>query len=240
MIFLYYASDSFASRAKVLTDSITKYHPEATICHVKPDNGSLGEYLPGMAKKRLEKALQFVEMGNTVLIIGADCELFAPIDEIWHCNAIDCAIVPHVKSPLINRQYMSQIYQTGHANADFMYFSDSENSKNILKWLISVTEDGFKDGAFYEQTWLSSLPFLFDNVGIIRNAGYNVGYWDINHIDFRHTDKGYTVNGEPLVLFQFSGYEKNKSLEMSRHSKETAKNSMIYDFYKAYDQKIDK
>jgi hypothetical protein len=31
MIFLYYASKSFSSRAKVLTDSIKKYHPNGKI-----------------------------------------------------------------------------------------------------------------------------------------------------------------------------------------------------------------
>lgn len=228
MIFLYFASDSFASRAKVLTDSITKYHPEATICHVKPDNGPLGEYLPGMAKKRLEKALELLETRfEPVCIIGADCELFAEIREVWHCNAIDCAIVPHVQKPLKDRQYMSQLYQTGHANADFIYFSDSNNSKNILKWLISVTEDGMKDGAFYEQTWLSALPFLFDRVKIIRDPGYNIGYWNVNDVGI-----------DDIILFQYSGYEKGRPLEMSRHSNEPAKNSMIYDFYKAYDKKI--
>ena len=240
MIFLYYASDSFASRAKVLTDSIKKYHPNDTIVHVKPESGPLGTYLPGMAKARLETALRLLESGNeSVIIIGADCELFAPIDEKHYDDFYnnDIWIVPHVKSPLPNRNYMSQIYNTGHANADFIAIKNCLNSQHILKWLISVTQDTTKPGEFYEQTWLSSLPFLFDRVGIIRHGGYNVGYWDINQ-NFEKTNKGYRIWGHPLVMFQYSGYVKGEPEKMSKHSQELAANQTIIDFYKEYDRRI--
>lgn len=235
MIFLYFASDSFASRAKVLTDSITKFHPNDTIVHVKPDNGPLGEYLPGMAKKRLEKALELLESTTQdVCLIGADCEFFASISKdvfsIFYGQDYpeDVIIVPHVQSPLKDRQYMAQLYQTGHANADFIVFRNCINSHHILKWLISVTEDGMKDGAFYEQTWLSSLPFLFTGIHILNyNDGYNRAYWNVNEVGLNR-----------LVFFQYSGYEKGGMLQMSKHSKHKAKNSAIYDFYKAYDDRI--
>ena len=232
MTFLYFASDSFSSRAKVLTDSITKHHPEATIIHVKPNiapDGS-GYYLLGMAKKRLQKALELLEQGHDqVIIIGADCELFDRLRELRLVQMPDVTIVPHVKSPLPDRQYMAQIYNTGHANADLIAFQNTENSKATLRWLISVTEDGHTPGAFYEQTWLSSLPFLFGNVRIIRDKSYNVGYWDVNQFGV-----------DNLTMFQYSGYEKGKPELMSRYSKEPAATQEIVDFYRAYDERIEK
>ena len=42
MIFLYYASNAFASRAKVLTDSIKKFHPEAKIISSSPQEWPIG------------------------------------------------------------------------------------------------------------------------------------------------------------------------------------------------------
>lgn len=234
MIFLYFASDEFASRAKVLTDSIAKYHPRDTIVHVNPGSGPLGTYLPGMAKKRLKKALELIESEHEdVCIIGADCELYKtlqfPYRNIQDWKKYDVIIVPHVPNPLKDREYMAQIYETGHANADLILFLNNTNSKNILKWLISVTEDGHKPGAFYEQTWLSSLPFLFEGVGIWREIGVNTGYWNVNQVGVKN-----------LTMFQFSGYEKDKPEEMSRHSKEKARTEEILNFYKAYDAKIEK
>lgn len=237
MIFLYFASDTFASRAKVLTDSIKKYHPQDTIVHIKPDDGPLGQYIPNMAEQRLKTALELIE--NTkedICIIGADCELFYPLQ--FHAYA-DLYIVPHVKEPVPNRDYMCQIYTSGHANADLMVFRNCENSENILQWLIQMTRDGVTPGAFYEQTWLSATPFLFDRVKIIREPGYNIGYWDINHIDFEKRTEKYTVYGQPLVMFQYSGYEKGKPEAMSRHSWEKAKNDTILEFYKHYDERIE-
>lgn len=242
MIFLYFASDTFASRAKVLTDSIKKFHPHDEIIHVKPEDGPLGSYIPNLAKTRLEKALELLEKTDEdVVVIGADCELFQEISRIYTTEAhfTDIVLVPHVKKPLANREYMKQIYNSGHANADLMIFKNCDNSKEALRWLISVTQDGGFPGDFYEQTWLSALPFLFEHVKIIHHPGYNVGYWEINHVDFTNKDGKYFIDGFPLVMYQFSGFEKGRSLEMSRHSGEKAKNATIQDFYKAYDDKID-
>lgn len=243
MIFLYCASETFASRAKVLTDSIQKHHPNDTIIHIKIEDGPLGQYLPNMAQHRLKAALNVMqERNDDVCIIGADCELFNQLYCFKLLDEFDVLLVPHAKFPLQNREYMAQIYETGHANADFMVFRNCFNSRRILKWLISVTEDGHKPGAFYEQTWLSSIPYLFEGVHIIHHPGYNVGYWDVNHVGLR-TDKNgdYVVtSGFPLVLFQYSGFEKGKALEMSRHSQEKAANSTILELYQNYDKRIDK
>lgn len=230
MIFLYAASDTFASRAKVLTDSIKKYHPNDSIYHLKPNDGPMGKYIVGLAKQRLEKALELLETTKEdVCIIGADCELYDYLRELKLCQMPDITLVPHVFSPLADRSYMAQIYATGHANADLVHFSNTDNAKAALRWLISVTEDGMKDGSFYEQTWISSLPFLFNNVRIIRDDSYNVGYWSVNELG---------VNN--VTLFQFSGYVKGKPEQMSKHSKHKAATQEIIDFYKAYDQRIDK
>ena len=142
LTFLYYASDSFASRAQVLRDSINKFYPDAMISHIKPEtNISIGSYIPGMAKERLIAALTLLDQYDRVILIGADCEIKSRMYEL-HAEFAknDVVIVPHAISPVASRDYMAQIYRTGHANADLIAFKNTENSRNILKWLISVTE----------------------------------------------------------------------------------------------------
>lgn len=241
MIFLYAASDTFASRAKVLTDSITKFHPHDQIVHIKPADGPLGTYLPNLARTRLEKALELLTTTDEdVVIIGADCELFAEISHMYTTEAhfTDIVLVPHVKKPLTDREYMKQIYNSGHANADLMIFKNCTNSKNALKWLISVTQDGGFPGDFYEQTWLSALPFLFEEICIISNPGYNVGYWEINHVNIQKFNNQYFVDGHELVMFQYSGYVKGQPEKMSRYSSEVCTNLVALEIYQEYDRRI--
>lgn len=231
MTFLYYASDSFASRAKVLTDSIAKFHPYAKIVHINPGSFPMGQYIQGMAKKRLISALKLLDAGHdAVTIIGADCELFAPLSELTSIvYPEDIILVPHIVSPISNRDYMAQLYVTGHANADLMCFQNTPNAKNALRWLISVTEGNEPNkGIFYEQTWLSALPFLFKRVAIIHDPGYNVGYWTFMEQQIL----------PKLTMVQYSGYEKGKPHRMSKYYGGPDAVGHVLSLYQNYDERI--
>lgn len=243
LTFLYYASDSFASRAKVLHESIQKFYPESTIVHVNPESTKLiGSYIDGMAKNRLKSTLRLLEANacDAVLVLGADCELFSRLPELEEkIETNDVILVPHVFDPHPWRHLMAEIYKSGHANADVMCFKNSEQSKKILNWMISVTEgNDINNGSFYEQTWLSSLPFIFDGVHIMRHPGYNVGYWDANHREIRKMPDGWETHGAPFRLVQYSGYMKGNPHRMSRYSREIAKGDVV-ELFEAYDRRID-
>jgi hypothetical protein len=256
LTFLYYASNSYNSRAKVLDDSLRLHHPDSEVIRVIPDESQMqGNYILGMAKNRLKSALELLEKGHeAVCVIGADCQLFSRIniytlrlEEVEDVDFYDVVIVPHVINTHPNRSWMAQLYTTGHANADFMIFTNRVNSKNILKWLIEVTEGHEpSNGIFYEQTWLSAIPFLFDAVHILRHPGYNVGYWDANDRDIKRNQFGsnngqygpeWTAMGTPLVMVQFSGFIEGNPMKMSRYSSELAKGDVI-DLYRQYDDKL--
>jgi len=241
LTFLYYASDSFVSRAKVLTDSIQKFHPDSNISYVNPGPKPIGKYIHGMAKERLRKALELLEKGHEcVVVIGADCELFGPLNEITKGTDSykDVLLVPHVKRPIKNRGFMAQLYRSGHANADLMVFKNSNNSKEILKWMISVTESECNtEGIFYEQTWLSALPFLFGGVGIIHNEGYNVGYWDLEENKISNKDGLWFIGDHPIVFFQYSGYLKGSPEKASRYFKYNVTGDTL-EFFKNYEKRI--
>jgi hypothetical protein len=231
LTFLYFSSPAYESRAKVLTDSIKKYHPEALIVGVEIDNTN-NLYPSNLAKKRFERVLQLIQDGHSkVILIGADCELFYKISSMLnYLKDSRCVLVPHVKTPIKDREFLKGLYQVGHINGDLIGFS--EDSIEILKWLISVSQDDSEPGAFYEQTWLSSLPFLFYGVHVLRHEGYNVAYWNVNHIEFNQDFIDYK-----LRVFHYSGYEKGKAEQMSKHSTETCSGEIL-EFYKNYDRRI--
>lgn len=212
--FLYYASNSFQSRAKVLHESIKQFHPDSDIVSCNPDslsNHKVGEYIPGMAKQRLRSALSILESGEDVVcVLGADCVLYHRMDKVLNrIHNYDAMIVPHMVTPIPDTKFMAEVYTVGSANADMMVFKNTENGKNILKWLISVTEGHDKEkGIFYEQTWLSQIPYIFDNVHILRDPEYNVGYWDLAYRNLNIRNGKFFIDSTPLVMAQFSGYVK--------------------------------
>ena len=60
-------------------------------------------------------------------------------------------------------------------------------------------------------------PCLFSQVGIIRDPGYNVAYWNLSSRQIGRVEDSFTVNGEPLYFFHFSGFDPGNPGEFSRH-----------------------
>lgn len=235
--FLLFYSKSFQSRANVCVESISKYHKgNCDITHVYLfDNTNNKSYIDGLPKNRLETVLTMLEEGeDNIVLIGADCVFYSSIlsdIEFW-LQDHDVLLTPHVLKPLPDDNLnpnMRGVYQTGHANADFIVFKNTDNTKNILRWLISCDmKNDISNGIFYEQTWLSALPFIFDRVGIIRHEGYNVAYF--NYHENRSLDN--------LRFIQYSGYDKGSPEKMSRHQNRFVAEGKMLDYYKQYDNLI--
>lgn len=231
MNFLIFASLEYEKQYNILHESIKQFYPnDFVLCRVTPETKGDG-YIPGMAKERLKKALERLESGwDHVVVLGADCELKGRLTEIedllWKDNK-DIIIVSHVMNPTNNREQMAQLYRTGHANADIMCFTNTRDGKECLRWLISVTE-GQESGIFYEQTWLSSVPFLFSHVAILRDIRYNVGYW---------TDPE-TVHYNDVKLMQYSGIDLENPKKMSKYNNYGDATGDLLKLYQEYNEKM--
>lgn len=250
MTFLVMAGTRYFSRADVLIQSIKKHHPDDTIEFKKyySIDVPVGQYIPGFHKHKYETILELLEQGHKkVVFMGSDTEIFSPLYEIENLLGFeerkDIVLVPHVKNP-VDREQLRLNYIAGHINSDFIAIRNSENTRNILKWLIEVVEDTKEDGTFYDQTWLSSLPFLFPNVKILRHPGYNVGYWDVESSGLIN-DEGSWLVKEPdefpcwtdLRFFHYSGYEKGNPCKMSKHSDKLATGDVLK-LFEEYDRRI--
>lgn len=247
LLFLSFTSPEYLSRYRILEASLKEHQPEdCSIVHFidgPPEGGT--SYIPGFHKEKYKEILRLIETENKpVVFLGADTQLFSPLDEMrslllgtpvspynksFLIGHKDVVLVPHVKAPVADRSYMKQLYGTGHVNSDIIGFNNTHGAKEILRWLISVVEDDTTGGAFYDQTWLSALPFLFSGVEVLRHRGYNVGYWEdeLRLVQNENTKEVLTFTLDPVRIIQWSGFQKGMTPKLSRHSEKEASGVLL-------------
>lgn len=241
MTFILASSPAYLPRAKVTIASIQKHHPKAKIQLITLNSEKTpGSYVEGLAKLRLQAAYDTLKKNqdDNVIIIGADCVLYDPLPAEYTSMSELYSIVltPHVLVPPITKG--AQLYKTGHANADLIGLSHS--SIPILEWLLEQEMvDKSNEGIFYEQTWLSALPFINDNIHVCRDPGVNVAYFNLHERDLFNFRGMYFVNGEhPLVMAQFSGYELGHPETASKYYSGPALTGDALKLFKEYDEVI--
>lgn len=244
--FLVFSSPSFMNKTRICLDSIKKFHPESAIClKMMLDPKPNETYVDGLARKRLEKLRDMLveNPSRTVVLLGADCVLYDNIDglrEIMDESSI--IITPHVINP--PKEHTAQLYKTGHVNADLIVVN--RNSLPILEWLLEQKIGYYPDeGIFYEQTWLSALPFIFHDVHILKNPGFNLAYFNIHEreiVDYSNMVKKYVVKHDGqldwLSMIQFSGYEKGMLGKFSKHYNGMIVNELLLQLIEEYDRML--
>jgi hypothetical protein len=95
----------------------------------------------------------------------------------------------------------------GGFNAGLIGVSPHPESQSFLQWwrdrLRLPGHAAIEWG--YDQAWLDLVPILFPSLGILRDAGYNVAYWNLSDRPLRQEQTGVLYAGDaPLTLFHFS------------------------------------
>ena len=201
--FLIFASQEYTSKFKVLEESINLYEPNSNIIKVDVPGKFNNEYIPNFSQMKFIKVLELLENGlDEVITIGADCVLYKSLDAIKNLS-FDILVTSHIHNPVNN---LGRYYSTGMVNSDFNVFRNTDNTKNILKWLIKQPMlDDKVNGIFYDQTYLTALPFIFNNILIFKDDSYNVAWWNLHE---RSPDN--------ITVFHFSGF--NGIVFTSKHS----------------------
>ncbi|MEJ0046136.1 MAG: hypothetical protein WDN04_08425 [Rhodospirillales bacterium] len=71
---------------------------------------------------------------------------------------------------------------------------------------------------FTDQRWMDLAPTFVARPCILRHPGYNVAYWNLAHrVVARASNGRWTVNGERLVFFHFSGISPDNPRQFSKH-----------------------
>jgi glycosyltransferase involved in cell wall biosynthesis len=123
-------------------------------------------------------------------------------------------LTPHIISPYPeDGRRLSEIdlLRTGAYNLGFLALRDGATTAAMLEWwkkrLYSGCRHDLDRGLHVDQKWIDLVPGLFPDVLILRDPGYNIAYWNLNHRPVSIRGGQIWVHDCPGYFFHFSGFD---------------------------------
>jgi len=158
-----------------------------------------------------------------VIYFDPDIKVYGPIAPILaRLDHADIVLTPHLTDRLDDGKHPSElaILQSGSYNLGFIALRRSDETRRFVAWWQSkLLRDCVVDiprGLFTDQKWIDLVPGMYGGVAIERDPGWNVAYWNLNHRHVIQSDGTFSVNGQPLLFFHFSGFAPGARL-LSKH-----------------------
>jgi len=166
---------------------------------------------------------QLLDDAEVVMYLDPDIEVFGSLGDLFS-GALEhgIALTPHVLAP-IPRDGLEiaeeTIFLSGQFNLGFIAMS-REASDFLDYWEERVRRFAVIDhtnGYFTDQRWVDAVPSMFSHV-VCRDAGCNVAYWNLHERELAiDADGSWSVNGEPLRFFHFSGHDDREPFVLTQH-----------------------
>jgi hypothetical protein len=167
--------------------------------------------------------LRAIERGaGSVLLMDADMLVLGSFAELWRlARKSGIVLSPHLVEPLKGSPggWNEELYlRAGTFNGGLLGVGPT--AKPFLKWLAArAARDCVYDPArclLYTQTWLNLVPGLFAH-HVLTDAGINVTAHRLDGADLSGPPTRPEVNGTPLRLFHFTGFDPDMPDLLSRH-----------------------
>ena len=162
---------------------------------------------------------------SKLLYIDSDILFTADIAETWELlDRYSIVLTPHLLDPVqVNDKYVQSelnILRCGLFNGGFLAVANNTDVHTFLAWWKTRLKKyaAQDDPPLYaDQKWVDLVPCYMDNVCILRDPGYNVGYWNLFNRSISMSDREILVNGFPLRFFHFSGLDMQNLNQLARH-----------------------
>ena len=146
-----------------------------------------------------------------------DMVVFSRLDEL--CRRLDehaILLTPHQTAPeltiesIIDNEFSS--LKHGVFNLGFLGARADGQGRAFIDWwaarLLDFCHDNTDRGLFTDQRWVDLAPCFFDDIEIMRDAGFNVATWNLTHRRVTGSlASGVRVNDEALGFYHFSGFD---------------------------------
>jgi len=181
--------------------------------------------------------------------LDPDIVVFSSLEEVESlARAHGVVLIPHTTSPIPadgRRPDQDFILSAGAYNLGFIAVARRPEVAGLLDWwrerLLTDCFDDVGRNRFVDQRWMDLAPGFVPSVCVLRDPGYNVAYWNLFERTISKEDGRFTVNGEPLRFFHFSGYSPEDPDRLSRHDERTdlGKEQAVRDLCEDYRRRLD-
>jgi glycosyltransferase involved in cell wall biosynthesis len=164
--------------------------------------------------------------GEPVAYFDPDIRFFADIDEIARLTAQEgIVLTPHVAHESLPRDGLQpselDLLASGTYNLGFIGLAPGPATERLIAWWSErLRFDCVIDhalGMFVDQRWFDLVGSVVPHFHVLRDPGTNVAYWNLHERRLRHEGSRYTVNGQPLRFFHFSGFDPRRPHILSKH-----------------------
>jgi len=161
-----------------------------------------------------------------VMYLDPDIRLYGRIDDVFDAiGEHGLVLTPHNTDPIPRdglKPSEQDILVAGSYNLGFLGLGRGEFADLLLDWWSERLEHDCvadpENGLFVDQRWIDLVPGLAENYLLLRDPGFNLAYWNLpTRKVVKDEQGGYSVNGGPLRLFHFSGFDPKRPHVLSKY-----------------------
>ncbi|MDB5498912.1 MAG: hypothetical protein JWP28_2943, partial [Phenylobacterium sp.] len=156
--------------------------------------------------------------------LDPDIYVFRPLDAVRQGLAeAQLALTPHLTRPLLGSAMPNDhaILRSGSFNLGFCAARAEPKVLELMSWWADRCEFDcrvdLKNGLFTDQRWMDLSPGFVDSLAVLRTPTLNLAYWNLEGRTLARSGGGWTVDGEPLAFFHYSGFDPARPDVLSKH-----------------------
>lgn len=151
----------------------------------------------------------------SVTYLDPDIEVFRPLSAVREgLGEAEICLTPHLGAMTA---CAAETMASGVFNLGFLAARQGPRVAQLLDWWAERCRfDSRVDlagGVFTDQKWMDYAP-SFADAAVLKQPGLNLAYWNL---EGRKLERGWRVDGEPLVFFHFSGFDPHRPTRLSKH-----------------------
>ena len=167
-----------------------------------------------------------LEAGNAcVLYLDADFLVTASLQPVLDAVARHAlSVTPHLCSvPALNPDGIVErhLLLSGVYNAGVIGVTNRPEALQFTRWwerrVRTHCLEALHEGLHYDQRWLDLAPGYVSDFHVIRDPGFNVAYWNLGRATVAVENGTPCIDGDPLRLFHFSGFDRAHPHQVTRH-----------------------
>jgi glycosyltransferase involved in cell wall biosynthesis/SAM-dependent methyltransferase len=165
-----------------------------------------------------------------ITYLDPDIRVFSSLDRLDRlAREHGVVLTPHNTTPLPDdgkRPNQIDILLAGVYNLGYVSLGARQEVDTLLGWwrerLLNDCRVDPLNGYFVDQRWFDLAPGLVSDHAIVREPQFNLAYWNLHSRTLARDGDAYTVDGEPLAFFHYSGFDPLAPDVLSRHQSRVA------------------